>query len=87
MERVCDDCGAGYDDALCVTYCPHDQFIAAVDAARKDYAAALIDRRVRFKHEAATGPDRTIQSIDHAGYVTLAGVDGLFNPLHFTVVE
>ena len=87
MKRVCDDCQASYDDARCVTYCPHDEFISAIDAARKDHATQLIHKKLRFAHEVATGPDRTIQSIDHKGYVTLAHGPGVFNPFLFRVMD
>lgn len=87
MKRVCDDCHASYDDARCVTYCPHDEFISAIDAARKDHAAWLTGRRLRLQAEAETGPDRTIQSIDGQGYVMLTDGDGPFNPFLFMVME
>jgi hypothetical protein len=35
MLRDCDDCGNSYDDAECLTCCPHSRFISPEDRERK----------------------------------------------------
>ena len=86
MQVTCADCDACYDDALCWTYCPHDQFMTKEVAARKDAAVALLGTRVVFVYAPANEPPRRVQSVAYDGMVTLVGMTGEFAPHLFTVV-
>lgn len=91
MIVTCGSCGRSYDDAKCWTYCPHERFITDELAAQKDLAFSLVDERLRFAHEPVEGhPGYRVQSINHAGMVTLTAASGLvgeFAPHLFVVIE
>src|ERR1035438_2298470 len=87
MLRDCDDCGNSYDDAECVTYCPHPRFISPEDARRKDLAIGLINSPLCFKEAQPNPPVVRIESISHNGMVTLRGWPDEFEPSRFKVME
>lgn len=85
MDRVCEECGGSYDDARCLTYCPHDPFLSEFEVAQKDCAISLLGKSVRFVHEWRTGPDRRVQSVNFVGMVTLEDMIGEFAPHLFVL--
>jgi hypothetical protein len=88
MERACDECGRNYDDARCLTYCPHDPFLSEFEAEMKDCATSLLlGKTVRFLHQWRTGPDHRVQSVGFTGMVTLADMVGEFAPYLFVVAS
>jgi hypothetical protein len=82
MQRICEQCGATYDDARCNTLCPHPQFLSHLAFLRKDRATRLAGKDLYV----VAGPGRDgrlqpvsgnrryrIQAIGWDGMVTLAG--------------
>jgi hypothetical protein len=86
MERRCEWCGAIYDDADSLTFCPHAPIMAAEDLARKDAGLALLGRRVRFAHQ-PDGPAHEIVAVGWNGMVALRDLTGEFAPHLFIPVE
>ena len=92
MQVTCGDCGARYDDAVCWTICPHEQFISDEVAAQKDLAYSLLGKSVIFAHEvsdaARNNPFRVIamRSSVTSTMVELEGMVGQFAPHLFTVI-
>jgi hypothetical protein len=87
MMRECPECLAKYDDARCLTYCPHEEFISEFDAAMKDCAAELLGRPLRFAAEWREGPIHRVQSIGATGQVTLVDFPGEFAPYLFVIAR
>jgi hypothetical protein len=88
MKRTCETCNAVYDDAMCTTICPHEQFISDEKAKQKDLAFSLAGKPLRFNHQGPDAPWLFIQTINQDGMVTLReGYDGEFAPHLFTVIE
>lgn len=85
MNRYCDQCGRHYDDAIHMTFCPHEEFMTAESRSRKDLAISLIGKNLCFHHQAKTGPVHRIVAVSFEGFVTLADMDGEFNPDLFVV--
>lgn len=84
MNRQCPECYKIYDDALCLTYCPHERFISDDAARRKDLAFSLVGKRITLK---GYFDESRIQSIDGDGYVNLIGVLGSFDPYTLEVIK
>ncbi len=90
MLRECEDCGENYDDARCLTYCPHHEFLDAASLERKDLAITLVSRDLHFANQVG-GPRYRIESIDWIGMVTIQPVGdapkmvGAFGPHLFVV--
>lgn len=98
MIRTCDDCQAVYDDALRLTYCPHDKLMSDSDMDRKIIAIGLLNqssgKRVKFVDGFEFHPDfpvqpdgYLIQSMNWCGMISLEGIDGEFPPKLFEVIE
>lgn len=85
MERNCSGCGQRYDDARCLTYCPHNPFMAPDDLERKDLGLNLLGKKVRFAHH-DQGPYRRVVSVGWNGMVSLEGMTGEFGP-HIFIEE
>ena len=79
MDKICNDCGMGYDDAQRLTFCPHDEIMPADDLARKDQGIALLGKEVRFNHQ-PDGPWYRICSVGFRGMVQIEGIPGEFAP-------
>jgi hypothetical protein len=88
MNRFCAECQLSYDDARCSTICPHEAFITAAEALRKDRAGAMLHKDLRWQGS-KTGTVVRIQSVTSQGFVTLAGYPAhhLYNPNLFEVIE
>jgi hypothetical protein len=92
MTRTCPSCHVTFDDALCLTYCPHSQFIEGSNAARKDRAFSFSGKTLRFKDsflkvDSPLKDQRLrLQSIDWCGYMTVVGLPGSYSPDVFEVV-
>ena len=81
MMVRCEECGARFDDALRLTYCPHDKLMDDKSMKQKIAAIALSDGGpVRFAHQKNTGPDYRILSISWDGMITLDALHGEFAP-------
>lgn len=77
------DCGQRYDDARCLTFCPHEEFISEFDAEMHDLAIKLTNKPLRFAHEWESGPIYRIRSVGPTGMVTLDNLPGEFAPSLF----
>lgn len=86
MDLRCEHCGTIYDDAERLTYCPHENIMAAADMERKKAALALIGRRVCFAHE-PQGPSHGVAAIAWDGMITLDDMVGEFAPHLFVVAQ
>ena len=90
MQVTCKTCDARYDDALCMTYCPHERFISDEAAARKDLGYGLLGKLVTlvpWTGNADAAPrTRRVMSMTREGYVTLEGLPGRVAPEILRVV-
>ena len=79
MTVTCKNCRISYDDAECMTLCPHQRFISEDDARQKDLAFSLIWKDLQFHHTTHMAPLH-VQSINSTGMVTLRELPGEFAP-------
>lgn len=84
MMVICETCGENYDDADCMTFCPHRLIMPAADLAQKKLAIELCERDICFAHQ-PDGPRHRIQSVSWNGMVTLHEMVGEFAPHLFIV--
>jgi hypothetical protein len=83
MTRICENCGKEYDDADCITTCPHALIMPRQDLDRKKQALSLMGKTVRFNHNTQA---LHIEAITWNGYICIAGIPGEFAPHLFTVI-
>lgn len=83
MQVTCSTCHARYDDAVCWTGCPYDQFISHEDAARKDLAHHLCGKPLYVFGDMPT----RIACVAWDGMVEIDGFAGQFSPYLFRVVD
>lgn len=86
MIVTCSTCSKVYDDALCFTFCPHNQFISSTDAARKDAAIKTFDGRKRYRVK-GTSIEGCVTSIDAFGYVSLDSQPDIYRVYDPTELE
>jgi hypothetical protein len=86
MTTTCPKCGLRYDDAVRLTFCPHDALMSDHDLAQKDAGNALFGKDVRFALQ-LHGPVHHIRSVGWDGRVTIDGIVGEFAPHLFVVVD
>lgn len=75
MQTTCQTCGVDYDDAVCLTTCPHVRFISDEACRRKDRAIRLLGKEVLLP--AVTG---RVTSVNAVGMIRLEGITGEFDP-------
>lgn len=86
MTTKCSTCGVTYDDAKCVTYCPHNQFLTDQQFQQKDKAISLLGKKVHFAHQTPENV-HTVQAVVFDGMIEISGMAGQFAPHLFKVVE
>ncbi len=86
MKVTCGTCDKTYDDAECVTICPH-WIVSREDLDRKDAAMKLLGKKVRFRND--TEVDYPVDSVSWNGLVKLKGYPLQFVQFgpHMFVVE
>lgn len=58
----------------------YDKTRRTIVASTQQVYPEMIGRRVRFRHQASTGPDHSIKSVSRDGMITLADMSGEFAP-------
>lgn len=88
MIVTCQECQKEYDDALCFTFCPHNQFISEEAAKRKDHAFKVFDSRKKYRVK-GTEIIGEVASIDHFGMVSFRGRDlyEVFDPFELEEIN
>lgn len=79
MITTCIDCGATYDDADRMTFCPHALIMPAADLAQKKLGLALLEKDIAFAHQ-PDGPVYRVRALGWNGMVTIDGLPGEFAP-------
>lgn len=85
MRVKCEECFLIYDDAVRLTYCPHDKFMSDESLKQKDLGLSLIGKDLWFAHM-QEGTKHRVQGVGHNGMVTISGMAGEFAPHLFVVV-
>ena len=86
MNTRCNTCGHRYDDAECLTLCPHELLMSRELLALKDKALSLLGKPLRFVHQQESGEIYRIQSVGWDGMVTLDLLPGEFAASLFVAV-
>lgn len=80
MTVTCGFCRERYDDADCVTLCPHALIMPRGDLEQKKLAITLLGKEVRFAHQEVNPTWYRITSMGWNGMLTLDGLPGEFAP-------
>lgn len=71
MVVTCVNCKLTYDDAECLTFCPHAALAPKEVLNRKDQAYKVFDSKKKYRVKETDLVGR-VTSIDHLGYVSLS---------------